>query len=169
MIRGLFALVFGAGAALSASQFPAYVQDYSQRLGGAVDALRPIVEQFDEAAEQAGMTRERALDRYEQSGDAFLTRQGEEAAVTIFRYEELSEAKQDLDEAGPFGRLLVFVREFDPEIAERTASDFEPAVPATAEGAVHAGAGLFAGLLAGRGLWALFALPFRRRRPEAAT
>lgn len=167
MIRGLFALVVGAGTALGASQFPAYVQDYSQRLGGAVDALRPIVEQFDEAAADAGMTRQAALERYERSGDDFLTTQGQETAATIRRYETLADAKQELDEAGPFGRLMVFVQAFDPEIAERTATDFEPAVPATSEGAVHAGAGLLAGLLAGRGLWAFFAMPFRRRRASA--
>ena len=164
MIKSLCAMLFGASTALCASQFPPYVQDYSQRLGGAVDELRPIVERFDASAFAAGLSRRTALDRYEAAGDGFLAAQGRDVAGTIERFERLDAAKRALDQAGPFARLATFAQTYDHGIAERAMVDFEPAVPVTAEGAVHAGTGFVAGWLLFLGLWELVARPFRRRR-----
>ncbi|MEO1364377.1 MAG: DUF2937 family protein, partial [Pseudomonadota bacterium] len=50
-----------AGAALT-SQFPEYSQQYTQRLGGAVDALAEVVADFDASARAEGLSREAALD-----------------------------------------------------------------------------------------------------------
>ncbi|MEO1198352.1 MAG: DUF2937 family protein [Pseudomonadota bacterium] len=168
MIKSLLAMGLGASTALGASQFPAYVQDYSQRLGGAVDALQPIVEQFDASAFAAGLSRETALERYREAGDTFLAEQGQEAAETITRYEDLRAAKDALEQSGPFVRLVTFARTYDHDIASRAMDDFEPAVPATAEGAVHAGAGFVAGWALLLGIWKLVAMPFGRRRGPAA-
>ena len=59
------------------SQFPEYAQQYTQRLGGAVDELRVIIDRFRRRGGRgAGLTRAQALDRYRQAGDSFLAGRG---------------------------------------------------------------------------------------------
>jgi hypothetical protein len=78
-----------------------------------------------------------------------------------------------MDEAGPFGRLLVLVQDRDPMIARGALEVFEPAVPVTREGAMSAaigfGGGWIATFFALSGLGAGFRHLRRRRiRPEGA-
>ena len=49
-------LTSGLCGALAAAQFPAYSQQYLQRLGGAVDALQQVVADFDASASALGMS-----------------------------------------------------------------------------------------------------------------
>ncbi|HTM76667.1 MAG TPA: DUF2937 family protein, partial [Devosia sp.] len=71
-MRRVIAGLGGLMLALALSQFPEYAQQYTQRLGGAVDELRVITEDFDRAAQQGGLDRQQALIRYEASEDDFL-------------------------------------------------------------------------------------------------
>ena len=81
-MRRSLGLVGGLALGVALSQFPEYAQQYTQRLGGAVDELRVITSDFDRAAAQSGLTREQALARYQQSPDQFLTGRGR--AMTDF-------------------------------------------------------------------------------------
>ena len=49
-MRRMIAGIGGLALAIVLSQFPEYAQQYTQRLGGAVDELRVITEDFDRAA-----------------------------------------------------------------------------------------------------------------------
>ena len=60
MLTGATVLV----AAVTTSQLPEFAQQYRQRLGGAVDELRTIVQRFDADAQAAGMDRTQALDHH---------------------------------------------------------------------------------------------------------
>ena len=156
--------------ALALSQFPEFVQQYVQRTGGAVDALAPLVERFDAAAAQAGLTRQAAIERLAGNSDALVVGQNAATAEAIARYEALRQSYRDLASAGEFERLLVFGTSVDPAIARRTMGDLRPAVPVTAEGIAHAGVGL----VLGYGLGALIAaaagalLALRRRSATSA-
>ena len=44
-------MIGGLALGVVLSQFPEYAQQYTQRLGGAVDELRIITEDFDRAAD----------------------------------------------------------------------------------------------------------------------
>jgi hypothetical protein len=158
-------LAAGLLLALVLSQFPEFVQQYRQRLGGAVDALRPLVESFDAAAAGEGLSRAAALDRLSANPDGLVVGETRATGDAIFRYETLSRQQAELAAAGEFGRLFIFLKDFDPSIARRAAEDFEPALPATMEGAAHAAAGFVLGYV----LVALLAwfgrLLFRRSRP----
>lgn len=162
MIVRIFVVVAGLFGGVSASQVPEFVQQYSQRLGGAVDELTDFVQTFDKDASEHDLTRQEALQRYGKSQDPFLDRRGERVVETVQRYERLTAHKQDLETAGPFARLYVFARNFDPEFVESTYQSYEPAVPVTPEGALHAGVGLLAGMLLARLLGGLFGM-FRRK------
>jgi hypothetical protein len=75
----------------------------------------------------------------------------------------------EIAEASGFARLVPLVRRIDSDIARRTLSDFEPAVPITTEGLGLAALGLLIGRLLAP-LLGLFAgrRPWRRRAAPVA-
>lgn len=156
----LIALAFGA----TGSQFPEYVQQYTQRLGGAVDELKGFVEQFDRDATSAGLTRNEALKEYDRPGSVFLDKRGESVVQTIRRYERLFAQKLMIDKSGPVGRLVAFLEKVDSDIAQKTFDDFEPAVPVTLEGGLFAAGGFFAAILAWMGIRGTGRAVVRKRR-----
>jgi len=155
-------LIFSLLVGVAASQLPEFAQQYRQRLAGAVDELTRIVERFDADARAEGLTQDQALERYRQSGDGFLRRQGGSAAEVIARRDRLLAQQQELAGA-PFARIAPVVAHLDSELARRTLNDFEPAVPTTVEGAAFGGAGVVFGRL----LASLLGLSPRRRRRTA--
>lgn len=153
-------LVVGAGL----SQFPEYAQQYTQRLGGAVDELRIITEEFETAAAEAGLKRDEAIERYSKTGDGFIAARGESMARTFKRYEELSATLAEVRGATGWERFTKLPEYLDSEIGARALSDYKPAVPVTLEGFAYAGAGFVVGYAAMSALIGFLMLPFRRKR-----
>jgi hypothetical protein len=154
----------GVMLGLSLSQFPEYAQQYIQRLGGAVDELRIITEQFDAKARAGGIDRDGALQRFAQSPDAFLVGHGASMEQTFARYADLSATLSRVRNAGPVERLELLPKFLDSEIGGRTLDNFQPAVPVTTEGFLWGGAGLVVGYMLITILYSFVTLPFRRRR-----
>ena len=162
LLRSL-ALVVGLVSAGLASQVPEFAQQYRQRLGGALDELTAMIQQFDADATQEGTDRNGALDTLMRNAEPIARGRGVAMQRAIVRRDRLADQQRKFETAGSFGRLAAFAQDFDPQLARRAWSDFEPALPATPEGAACAGAGL----IGGYGLAHLFAAPFRRRRRTA--
>ncbi len=163
LVRRL-ALAFALFAGTMASQLPEYAQQYRQRLGGALDELGRVITNFDAQSTESGLDRNAAIARLKVNGDTLVQRQGEAMQDNVIRRDRLADQDAAFARAGPFARLGLLARDFDPGIARGAWTRFEPAVPVTSEGFISAGAGL----LAGYGLWHLLALPFRRR-PRGTT
>lgn len=163
VLRRLIAGTGGVALAIVCSQFPEYAQQYTQRLGGAVDELRVITEDFDRAAAEGGLDRTAALDRYNASNDDFLAGRGSSMSATFVRYETLSRTLAEIQGAGPVERLQSLPAYLDTDIGRRTLENYQPAVPVTMEGILYAGAGFIAGYLLVSALVRFLALPFRTR------
>lgn len=168
-MRRTVSIVGGVIVAALLSQFPEYAQQYEQRLGGAVDELRIIVEDFDRAATSFGLEREEALARYAATGDDFIRGRGLSMAQTIARYEWLRTTLVQVQGATGWERFTHLPVYFDSEIGERALENFEPGVPLTVEGAIYALLGFALGYLTVSAFVRLLMLPFRRRRPPSAT
>ena len=166
-MRRMIAGIGGLGLALTLSQFPEYAQQYTQRLGGAVDELRVITEDFDRAAAEGGLDRATALGRYEASNDDFLAGRGSSMTATFQRYDQLSATLARIENADAIERLQSLPAYLDTDIGRRTLESYKPAVPVTMEGILYAGGGFILGYLVLSGLWRFLALPFRRRRYAA--
>jgi Protein of unknown function (DUF2937) len=143
-IARTMAAALGLFGGVVASQGPEFAQQYRQRLGGAIDELRRVVQRFDVDAGANGHSREGAIGRLQTNPDDLVSRQGAAMRGNVERLERLERHRQAYLEAGPFQRLWVTVRDGDLDLMEATYHDFEPAVPATQEGVVAAGLG-FAG------------------------
>lgn len=162
-MRRTLGIIGGLGLGLVLSQFPEYAQQYTQRLGGAVDELRIITAEFDAAATAAGMTRETALGRYAAASDDFLQGRGVSMQHTFDRYTELSAMLERIRGADAVARLTMLPQFMDTEIGGRALENFQPAVPVTPEGLAYGAGGFLLGYLVTSGLVRFLMLPFRRR------
>jgi Protein of unknown function (DUF2937) len=164
------ALSLGLLGGVVASQGPEYLQQYRQRLGGAIDELHRIVERFEADAQANGETRDTAITRLRRNADDLASRQGTAAQANVERLARLEEHRQALMQAGPFARIALMMRDGDTDVMRAAYQDFEPAVPVTQEGVLSAAAGFLAvwgGVLLLTGF--LKSLRFRpRRRPIRA-
>ena len=161
MILRTVVIASGLCGALAAAQFPAYSQQYTQRLGGAVDALQQVVSDFDASAETLGLTRVQALDQMQ--GSAFVEARRADMTRTFERHAQLSTDLATLKGLGPFGRAYHITRLTDPEIARNALAAFQPALPLTFASAVFAGLGFLLTVMLTRSTVAL--LRFRRTMP----
>ncbi|WP_293856273.1 DUF2937 family protein [uncultured Alsobacter sp.] len=155
-------LATGLLGAVLGSQLPEFAQQYRQRLGGALDELRPVVERFDTEARNEGLDRPAALRRLSDNADALARRRGEAVADSARRMARLEDQQRRMGEAGPFGRVATLLADPDPTLWGGTMRTFEPAMPVTAEGLVAA----VLGFLLGRGMvrWPAAGLGRLRRR-----
>ncbi|MEL7529252.1 MAG: DUF2937 family protein, partial [Pseudomonadota bacterium] len=78
--------------------------------------------------------------------DAFVRARGDSMAVAVARLDGLRQQQVALEKAGSMERLIVFARGVDPQLAQATAADYEPAIPVTIAGFFSAGLGALAGL-----------------------
>ncbi|MBV9703782.1 MAG: DUF2937 family protein [Methylobacteriaceae bacterium] len=155
--------IVGVLAALVGSQLPEFAQQYRQALNGAIGALGEVVERFDATAQASNLTPDEAIKRLKENSERIAQNTGLDMIETKARLLRLERQRDAFVEAGPFTRILVLARDFDPAIASGAFENFEPAVPTSGEGIVTA----IVGFLAGGGLLQLLALPFRRRQPVA--
>ena len=146
------------------SQLPEFSQQYRQRLGGAIYALEEILADFKRDAAEFGLSVSQAIDRQKASDDPFIRARGDSMATADRRLLRLKQQREDLEGAGPFKRLVVFVRGFDPQLAQATAEDYEPAIPVTVAGLVAAGIGALVGYVVLSVFAGLFRLGWRRRQ-----
>jgi len=163
LLRRLIAGIGGLALATTLSQFPEYAQQYTQRLGGAVDELRVIAEEFDRAAAEGGLDRQAALQRFNASNDDFLAGRGNSMSATFQRYDMLSATLAQIEGAGPVERLQSLPAYLDSDIGRRTLENYKPAMPVTMEGILYAGSGFILGYLVLSALVRLIGMPFRRR------
>ncbi|WP_420010654.1 DUF2937 family protein [Tateyamaria sp.] len=162
MIIRVLVMVGGLMGGGVASQFPEYAQQYTQRLGGAVDALGQVVADFDASASAEGLSRNEALAQMQ--GTDLIVRRRADMARTFDRHARLAADLELLQSAGPFMRAYHATRLTDGEVARAALASYEPAVPINFAGLTFAGSGFVAGLLA---MWAalkiaLWLWPFRR-------
>lgn len=159
MLIRTISLGTGVLAAIVGAQLPEVMQQYQQRLGGAVDEVAAIVDRFDRDAAANNMSRNDALAQLRVNGDDLVRRRGIDMELNIQRLSELRQQREDM--SGDYlSRAVSFLGDADRPLLDETLKDYQPAVPTTGEGFISA----LVGLVAGWGIIHLLAWPFRRRR-----
>ncbi len=162
MILRAVAFAGGLAGAAASSQFPEFSQQYTQRLGGAVDALGEVVADFDASATAVGLTREAALEQMR--GTEFLDRRRADMAGTFARHDRLRSDLAALEGQGPFMRAYHLPRLTDPQIARAAWEVYQPAVPLNLAGLIFAAFGFGLGAIGFGALLAVLRWPFRKAR-----
>jgi hypothetical protein len=164
MIRRFVSMFAGGLMAVGASQAPEFAQQYTQRLGGAVDELRAIVRDFDADARRNGLSRENGLARLESSSDRFAADRGGAQRRIVQRFERLEAQKAAMDAPDVASRVVAMVRGYDAEVGRGAMRDYRPALPLSLEGLFFG----LVGFVAGAAIFGIVALPMGRR-PSKAT
>lgn len=159
MFRNIIPLITGLALAGGLSQFPEFAQQYTQRVGGAYTELRGVADGFRVDAKASGKTVEQAIDEYFAADSQFFNDRGTAIQGIIHRESYLERHYQALTAGSAVEQLLEFGQNRDMELAGDTLAIYQPAMPLTATGAVHAGVGFFTGFLLLR-----FPFLFRRRK-----
>lgn len=146
MVLRILALTGGLAGAVGLSQFPEFSQQYMQRLGGAADEMAAIVAQYEADAQATGLSLTDYIQALSEEGPLSQTQAGNMQAHVV-RHQSLAEALEALRGAGPFMRAKLASHLGDREVAKQAFDAFQPAIPATFEGAVFAGSGFLAGWL----------------------
>ena len=157
-------MAVGLLLALAFSQAPEFVQQYRQRLGGAVDELKRAIALFDAEAQAQSLSRDAAIARLRANADPLVQARGIDLGGDVERERRLEAQDEAFAGAGPVARYWVFVERFDPEVAGRAYAIYQPAVPVTAAGFAAAAVGF----VMGYGGVRVVAAPFRRRRRRDA-
>ena len=168
MIIRLLTFVGAILGGIGLSQFPEYAQQYEQRLAGAVDELRIIVDDFDRALSGLGQTRE---DAFALGQDLSPREQKllDNAQSNITRLAFMEHALVRLRGASVLQQLGVAPLVVDIQVAGRTFADFKPAIPLTVHGLACAFLGFVVGwMLMGIIIWfILWPIRYRRRKRYA--
>lgn len=165
MLLRILTLAFGLVGAALLSQAPEFAQQYLQRLAGAADELSAQIDALDARAADQSLNRYDYIRRFLASQDSAIQAEGRALSDLLARDRDVAQALEAM-RAAP---LLLFpwtaATHMDPVTAWRTAGDFKPAVPLTASGALHAGAGFVFLALVFR-LLVFLLRPRRRARQE---
>lgn len=159
LLRLIPALALGAAL----SQFPAFSDQYVQRLGGQADALQKVAAEFDASADRAGLTRQAALE--ELAGTQFLDSHGQDMGRVFTRLARIESDLGLLRSASALERIVLPHRMRDAETLAATWGDFRPALPLTAAGFWATGLGFLLGWMIG----GLLARLFRREEQDSWT
>lgn len=147
---------FAALCAAAASQFPAFHDAYSQRLGGALDEVNRQVAALDERAAAAGMERYPYIRRLLGNDDEVVRNEAEALVDLVGRQVRLREAKKAVDGAPVYYQAVQVVLHLERDVAARAFGDFTPAVPLSVSAAFHAFVGFFLGFFLPMGVRRLF-------------
>lgn len=163
MILRRLALFVGLAFAFLAAQVPEYVQQYRQRLGGAIDELASVVSRFDSDSAQQGLTEAAGIDRLRSNADLLARQRGEAIADDARRLQMLRDAQARFRTDGPVARIGTLVTHYDGQVGRGAFAEFRPAVPTTPEGFAL---GLF-GFVLGGGAAHMAGRSLRQRPREA--
>jgi hypothetical protein len=139
------------------AQVPRFIQEYEQRLGGALQEATRQLDEFRRNAEAAGLSFNEYQARHLDSPDTALRATGRTIQGSVARVADLREQLQRLADATKFVKPVVLARTYDASLLGATWQLF--AVTATFDPAFGA-IGLAIGWLLNVLLWAL--VPRRR-------
>jgi hypothetical protein len=157
MIRNIPVVATALAFTIAFSQVPVYIQQYEQRLGGAVDELGSVVAKDRENAQGLNMDLDAFIRRHETSPETAFRETGKAMRARTERLVRLEGALERLEGASPWARPFVMARDADPAIAVRAWEAFHFTL------ALDPVYGLV-GLLAGLFFWDLVSWPWRGKR-----
>lgn len=123
------------------SQAPEFSQQYKQRLGGGIEELGAVVQQFDADAAARGLDREGAIAALKSSTEELPRLRGRSMDVAVNRYESLVSQQAAMERAEPVLQPFHLMQYPDPNLISGTWEDYNPAVPLNTAGALWGGLG----------------------------
>mgnify|MGYP000857581667 CR=1 FL=1 len=142
LVDGLIDRILAVIGVVGFAQFPQFIVQYIQRLGGHLDESRITIMQYRRAAEALDLTLEAYVAQHLSAENKVFVSYGEVLREIIRRGQHLEESYLALKEANLFNRFWVFLANLDGQVFMETCRDFTPGIPTTIEGLCYGLAGL---------------------------
>lgn len=167
MLGRLLAVVLGLGGVVAGSQAPNFTAHFMQNLEGRVDELGLLAADITSDRERLNYTRKMAQAACAAAEAEVVREDCNRAEETLDRFGALKTLQDELKAVTGWERPLTLAKAVAADdmvrgFAENVKKEFEPAIPATAEGAGYAAG-------TGGGIWVIFRIlfgligaPFRR-------
>lgn len=152
MIKGLGDRISVVLGAFIGSQIPQFMQLYTQRLAGYVDALQTLLNQLQQMASLSHKTFEQFVLKFKESGDLDFAKQAEFMQYIFNRHNALQQTVDHLTNGSIWLRPYYLLRDFQTDIARSTLDAFDFGFNFTLEGLCYALSGMFLGWFAYHGL-----------------
>jgi hypothetical protein len=123
--RDLTLLIFVLGGAIGFSQVPRFVQEYEQRLGGAVQEAERQLARYDELAQSEGLPLDEFGRRLAASADPAVAGMGRVVAEQAERVRDLTRQAAALGSVSRFRKPLVLLRDHDAALLAATWAKYE--------------------------------------------
>lgn len=127
------------------SQIPSFIQQYTQRLAGHVEALQKLVTQMHQIALLSHKSLEQYIQKFQNSTDPDFTQQGEFMQGILIRWQELSQTLEHLTQSPFWLHYYYFIKDIQIDIAQSTFASFQPSLNLTIEGLCFAMIGMILG------------------------
>jgi hypothetical protein len=135
-----------AGALLF-SQFPLFIQYYTQQLSGRVDELKWQIDAIHQAALLSGKGIEQYINKFLSSQDADFVLQGQLMQQIISRWHHYSEGLFSLEHATVWMKPILFIQYLDWNVVHSTFGLYEMGLTFNMEGMVFGIIGMMIGCL----------------------
>jgi DUF2937 family protein len=133
--------------ALLFSQFPLFIQYYSQQLSGRVFEMQRQIEAIREVASHSGKDIDQYIQKFLSSNDTDFILQGQLMQQLIVRWHYYTDGLLALEHASLWMQPVTFVRYFDWSIAKSTLENYSVGFTLNSEGFLFAGLGILIGFL----------------------
>ena len=152
MIKNIFDRLSVVIGAFVGSQIPQFMQQYTQRLAGYVDALQTLLNQLRQFAFTSHKTLEQYVLKFKESGDSDFSQQADFMQYILAKHQDLQQTVEHLTQGPIWLRPYYFLRDFQSDIAHSTFYSFEFGFNFTLEGLCYAIGGMLFGWLFYHGL-----------------
>lgn len=134
--------------ALAGSQISPFIQQYTQRLAGHVEALEQLMRQLKAMAQISHQNLSDYIQKFAQNQDPDFRAQAEFMQGIVSQWQNLQQALLDLTHHSQWLRPYYFFKSLQPEIIKATLQSFEMSFSLTIEGTLFTliGAGIGWGL-----------------------
>jgi len=128
-------------------QFPQFIVQYKQRLGGHIDELTSIIQQYKEVATLNGKSIQEYINLFLNSGVSEFVSTGKIMNLNLQRLDYLSNALNDLMSSSGFSQFFTFIRTMDYPIFKGTLANFTPGISFNFETLIYIFMGAITGFI----------------------
>ncbi len=138
IVKGLMDRIFMLLGAVVGSQFPEFMQQYTQRLSGHAAELSQLIAKLTEMASLSNKTLDQYIYKFLSSPDPDFINQGEFMKAVVNRWQELNVSLHSLADATLWNKPYYFFKYMNYPIADTTMHSFKPGINLTVEGLCYA-------------------------------
>ncbi len=125
-IRDLVLIGLVLFGAIAASNVPRFVQEYEQRLGGALQEATRQLDEFKAVAEREGVPFRDYIRRLTGTGDGVIVNTGRTIEALVIRVERLGTHARAVEDAPRLVKPLLVLRDGEADLFDATWQKFQP-------------------------------------------